>query len=247
MTYAGTSQQTTVFSYRDAAWLERNLAAARSLIAGIQRDGAKETRILDRPHPLFHGVSSERIVEFLGKYQVHEVLENMRNDLVIDYVRRENSRGRLRNWNVGVVTREEDVHGTIDLGLKSPVHLISRARFDRPRGAGAADIKALMSALDDGLDLDLRREELRGKRGELRALRDAMMPDTGLLLLYPIFHGSQPIAADRKRMPLDAVSDVIGLALVFPRVEEAPEVEYMTADLSSISKEEPEFEDELVA
>jgi hypothetical protein len=101
-----------------------------------------------------------------------------------------------------------------------------------------------MSALDDGLDLDLPSDELRRKRGELRALRDASMPDTGLLLLYPIFRDSPPIANDRKRLVLGAVRDVVGMALVFPRVDEAHEVEYMTADLSNVAREEPEFKDE---
>src|SRR5205807_6786896 len=109
--------------------------------------------------------------------------------LICDYIRLENGKGRLQNWNVGVVTRSTPLDGqpdlVLDIGFDEPVPLLSRSRFVRPRGPGAADIKALMSGPDDGLDLDLPRATLeKMPRRELRAKRDEMLPNTGLLLLY---------------------------------------------------------------
>jgi hypothetical protein len=246
LTYAGTSEQTIVFAYQDEIWLRGNYQAAQDLVRGLRRDGLQPTRIADRPSIFLRGASASRILEFLEKYRIHELLLDMQADLIRDYIRLENSKGRLHNWNVGVVTLNEPLHGLVDLGFEEPVPLIRRSRFNRPRPPGAADIKALMSALDDGLDLDLPSATLaKMSREELRAKRDEMLQDTGLFLLYPIYRNSQPRPGkESMRLPLGAAFDVMGLAMVFPGGREAAKVEYMTADLSRVPKEEPEFEDE---
>lgn len=246
MSFAGRSAQTTVFRHTDQAWLRGNIKAAKDLITRLREDGLYGKPMQSRPHSVFEKVKSERVLEFLDSYSIHPEMDQMRADLLKKYITLENDKGRLRYWNVAVATRAANDLGSIDLGLEGDVHLINRAGFQRDRGSrDVADIKGLMSGIDDGLDLDLPRSELESLgREDLRKRRDQDIPDRGLLILYPIAKDSMPKEGQNKRKPLNAVEHVIGLALVFPAPDEAPKVDYMTVDLSRVPREETDYDDE---
>jgi hypothetical protein len=98
-----------------------------------------------------------------------------------------------------------------------------------------------MSRRDAAIDLtgDTRRfDEEQIKRARLDQL-----PETGLLVLYPIDRVSQPAPGRKSRAPLNADVDVIGVGLVFPQpgVDSAVEWDYISADLSKIDIEVEDF------
>jgi hypothetical protein len=67
---------------------------------------------------------------------------------------------------------------------------------------------------------------------------------TGLLALYPISKDSEP-KSGHARTGLDAVDHVLGAGLVFPTSDSEGSVDYYTADLSGVDREEPGEEDEI--
>lgn len=247
MAFDGRAVQTIVFPTGDAAWLGQNIEAVKVLLAGLMADGLSSTSIEGRPHPIFEGASSSRILEFLEAFRIDPLNVSMPSNQLRGYIRDQNSGGRLTQWNVGVVTRQEpyDRLGSIDLGSVT-VPLINRSRFVRDRPPGRADIKALMSEIDIGIDMAIETERLRrSSREALLNLREEQLPDRGALLIYPIGKSSVPIGKPTdERQPLEAAQDVIGIALVFPKVPQdaiTPQ-DYVTVDLDLPDSESEEVE-----
>jgi hypothetical protein len=194
---------------------------------------------------IFKDVPSEDVLAFLSDYEIHESHDEMQAKLMRQYIEAENKRKRLLHWNVGIVTRDKPRWGTINLGMDEEVALVNRARHKR--NVQFADIKALMSGLDVAADVNKPSDELRSLgRDALQKLRDELVPDRGLLLLYPINKDSVPLTKPKgdgelgERMPLKADSHVMGLALVFPDVEDPAEVDYLTVDMSGVERDEVE-------
>lgn len=240
MSFSGTAPQAIVFRHKDRDWLNENLAATRGLISAIRDRGISQELIDGRPHRIFREVPAEDILTFLTKYHIDASQVEMPSSLLQQYVRAQNAKGRLKKWDVAVIGRAKPKWGTIPLGPGYEVPLINRAKYDR-RADGLADIKALMSALDPAVDMDISSEDLRKmSRPELIELRDQKLPDTALLLLYPINKDSRPTPGtrDEKRKPLEAVEHVIGLALAFPDSKDNTPQSYVTADLSQIPRDE---------
>ncbi|MEL7474632.1 MAG: hypothetical protein AAGJ55_00165, partial [Cyanobacteria bacterium J06555_12] len=71
-----------------------------------------------------------------------------------------------------------------------------------------------------------------------------------LLLLYPIESQSRPrpVGKDKKsdRKPLDAVSDVLGIAIFFPRLDGDEPIGYVSANIDTTGFEEAEYEEEVI-
>jgi hypothetical protein len=91
-----------------------------------------------------------------------------------------------------------------------------------------------MSRRDAAVDLDLTGE---GTLDEHRILelRREQAPDTPLLAIYPIDRLSP--TTRRARQPLDAVEDVIGIGIVFPKPAPGDEDRvYWQADLSGVAE-----------
>lgn len=78
---------------------------------------------------------------------------------------------------------------------------------------------------------------------EIMTERRKQLPDTGLLVLYPIDSVSEPSPAKKLREPLNAEQHVIGVGMVFPAPRNGDsEVEgYISADLSNVSIEEEDY------
>lgn len=247
MSFAGSAVQTLVFRHQELDWLRNNLAAAKSLLSRICGTGTRVQHLQNRPHHLYTGVPAEYILAFLSEYQIHEKHVEMPGSLMRGYIEEQNKKDRIQFWNVGVVTRGESALGTIDLGGEKPVNLINRARFNRG-DRQFADIKALMSQFDPGLDMDVSTEEMvaRKTRPELLKLRDQIVPDRGLLLLYPVSKDSHPNrGSGREREPLQAADDVLGIAIVFPDTGDSTPQAYWTANVPDVLLERAEL-DELI-
>jgi len=250
MSFSGREVQTLVFNHQDEGWLRNNIAATRRLLSAILARDIESSTVRGRPSLVFESVPAEDVLAFLTDYQIHDTHVEMRAKLLRDYIESENAKGRLNSWNVVVVTKQNAKRGEIDLGLEKKVALVNRARHNR--NIQFADVKALMSGLDLGADVERDDGELKSlKKEQLRRLRDELVPDRGLLLIYPINKDSEPLntAKDdgsRKpvRLPLGAKDHVIGIALAFPDVEDGTALEYMTVNLSDVERDDPpEVED----
>lgn len=227
VSYAGRRLQTILFDHRDQDWLRVNIDAARALVSRA-RERIGEPQDLGRGRWLFAGLDVASVTAFLGEYSFHRNAVELQRNLILRYIEDQNRYEDLVKWNVVVMSRAKSPLGTMDLGLSVPIGLINRARLHSNRPY--ADIKSLMSRVDRVVDLDLSPEEVRGDDDELQALRPF---GTGLLLLYPVAKDSQPIRGER-RVPLDAVDDVVGVGMVFPNVPPGrawTAVDYMAVEL----------------
>lgn len=237
MSFGGREVQTIVFRYKDKVWLDRNMDAARALIGSLRSAGRGPIQIQDRQHPVFLDVDAADVLRFLTDYKIDLANSAMPADLLRGYIQDQNARKKILKWTVVVVTRRAPVPelGTIDLSLGSEIPLVNRARFERGRDPDLADIKALLSETDPALDVDRRTAELRTmKRADLLKLRDAEVPDRGLLLLYPISKDSLSQGRDPNRKPLQASAHVLGIGLVFPDPKEDTPQSYMAVSLEGV-------------
>jgi len=248
MAFNGRAVQTIVFPTKDAPWLNRNIQATRDLFTRLAAESSSPIFVEGRPHPIYEGVSSSQVLRFLDAYQIDSSNGSMPSGPLKGYIRDQNNGGRLKQWTVAVVTRESPFEqlGIIDLGPFS-VPLINRSRFVRDRPPGRADIKALMSEIDTGIDLPINTKILRdSNRAELLELREEHLPDRGVLLIYPIGKDSVPIGKpSEERKPLEAAQHVMGIALIFPDVPQdaiTPQ-DYVTVDLPDSELERVEYDD----
>ena len=247
VSYGEEAIQTTMFRHEDPLWLGRNLAAVRDLITRAGDVGNPEVRDVG---PLFRDVPVGDVIRFLEAYEVHERSDQFRRDALIDYIRAENGKKGLLKWNVAVQGQRRNVLGDIDVGLGRRANLIRRSRL---RGIGAddgyANIGALMSEPDVALDIPGGAPGGRVGRLDLLKERSRLLPDHGLVILYPISRESKPDARRKEREPLAAVDEVVGLALVFPETKRGSQgaVTYMTADLAALRPEEEDLPEEVLA
>lgn len=246
MSFGGKTPQTIVFKHKDEEWLADNLHAARDLISSIRQRGLEERSVKGRPHRVFFDVPVEDVLQFLSKYHIHLDQVEMPTKQLQGYISAQNEKGRLKTWNVAVITSDEAGRPELDLGLQQPVALINRAKYDRRTDADA-DVKALMSALDIAADVDVDFSALEDlRRKEVLDKRDEALPDRGLLLLYPVNKDSIPLRTkDRRRKKLEAVDHVIGLGMVFPDPKEDTPQEYITVAMpAGIEIDEVELEED---
>ncbi|MBT2389622.1 Z1 domain-containing protein [Streptomyces sp. ISL-1] len=239
--YGGKRVQTHYF-HTNADWLRGNIDAARALVAASVANAVRVSERSAEGRYVFRGVPHEVVTDFLSRYKFHE--ESPENDakLIIDYIRKRVSQARsLGRWNVAVVGLppkgdEFTFAPGVSLGRNN------RARLDLPNPApDFADIKTLMSRRDAAVDLAGDTAKLNEQ--EIMDERRKHLPDTGLLVLYPIDKVSAPSPSKRLRAPLNAEEHVIGVGLVFPAPQHGDSTveSYISADLSSVRIEEEDF------
>lgn len=104
-----------------------------------------------------------------------------------------------------------------------------------------ADIKTLMSRRDAAVDLAEGTAKLNEKG--ITDRRRVELPDTDLLVLYPIDKVSEPDPTKTARAPLNAEEHVIGVGLVFPepRDRDSAVEKYISANLSKVRIEEEDY------
>jgi hypothetical protein len=234
ISFADQLVQTIIFRLQDPDWLRTNIEVTREFVGSL---GAPDSGPEVRP-PMWRGVPWEKVVEFLTDYQMDPSATRVRQDLLLDYLRRQAERGELLEWVVGVMGQErleERLH-EIDLGVSGipRISLIERTRLDGSNSLGVITSPAHLAL---GLPED-RLQEARARDGRtlsgsaLRRLRDKR---EGLLLIYPISrysgrrNGQAVAVAGRKPIFADpeAGVDVIGVALALPPSASAATVEYV--------------------
>jgi hypothetical protein len=238
------AHQTVLFEHRNSNWLQKNIVAADQFITQIVANGFEpENR---NGHKLFYGVPVALVTDFLKSYQIHPNSRSLASNLLIDYIRDQNTYGRLRSWNIvirGVTGRNRRKRETIHLG-GFEVPLLERARRKIP--TEHAHIGVLMSRGDIGADLKRQTDQIKKQKATaLRNAREEDMPGVGLLLIYPISKDSQPGKGngENNKDLLDAVEHVIGIGIVFPPVVEGSrgEKNYVTIDPLKLDQDEFEW------
>jgi hypothetical protein len=224
--------------------LERNAAAARSLVAAAAQHGTRHN--VGDESALFTGVPHDKIVDFLGYYAFDKRSSDAHSGQLIAYIGKRVATGSLGRWSVGVVGNSMATADTkrCDLGSGIDVRMVRRSRLVNS-GEGAtepvADIKTLSSRRDEALDLRADRPSSMTRK-ELVALRKVQRPDEGLLLIYPIEPMSDTRTKGRKPLDAPTVDVVIGVAFVFPEpASKDSDVEYWSADLSDVEVEEEDL------
>lgn len=238
--YGGKRVQTHYF-HTNADWLRGNIDAARALVAVSHREAV---RISDRSAEgryVFRDVPNEAVIDFLSTYKFHKKSPETDADLITAYIRKRIAAGSLRRWNIAVIGNPGGNGGfTFHDG-------VTVGRNMRARVAGTssdpdfADIKTLMSRRDAAVDLSGDTAKLTEK--EIMDARRLQLPDTGLLVLYPIDKTSEPSPSKVRRAPLNAEEHVIGVGLVFPKPRDTDSTvkKYISADLSNVHIEEEDF------
>jgi hypothetical protein len=240
--YGGRRIQTRYFLEKDATWLQNNVGAADDLIRDTRAaSGIGES--LPRGGFLFRDVPSDVVERFLQKYRSHPDSPDLDRELMLKYIANEHESGSLRHWSVAVMAAADDAHGSVRLGGLD-FGRITRAKL-RVSTPERADIKTLMSKDHRVVDLDITPVQARAmNESTLMDARnnDPVARNRALLLLYPIDPRSKPDAQNEKtRLPLEAVTDVIGMALVFPgNAESKVRTTHVAVDLSSAEVEEPD-------
>ncbi len=250
VSYSATLRQTTHFRHKDKQWLTDNIDAAKSLIQLMKDRGIKREVVKDKK-TVFQGAPVDMILTFLKEYSIYESDPTVSGKLFRDYIQAQNKEGKLRRWNVVIVSIKSDSESeTIDLGVGFPSPLLTRSRFIAGQTTDTlANLKAIASRVDRVADLDVGSEKLSKKEAaELFAVREKHnADDVGLLLIYPISKDSIPKDKnDIKRGPLEAVEHLIGVAMLFPDAKEnlTPQ-SYMTANLSGLIWEEEDMVEEV--
>lgn len=252
VSYGATRLQTILFNHQDANWLGRNLDAGRRLLQTARATDGVQATVNRDSRPLFRGVPSDVVLEFIRSYQFHEDAITVTSELLSGYIERERAAGYLKSWNVVVMEHPNAANGKVSLSADRDTCLIERARLDMP-GIDHANIKALVSTIDRVADVSLSRADIEKdvqtlSDATLLRLREQIIGDVGLLCLYPISKDSQPKAVkvkpgSRHRLAMEAADHLLGVAFFFPHSRGSSTVTYMSADLSS--QVEEDFEDEL--
>ena len=236
--FSGQRPQTIYFAHRNEVAIAKNLEAAKEVIARGRASGSSD--VADAK-VILRDLAVGDILSFIESYQWDQNAD-LDPVLLRKYIERQNEAGLLTTWNLGVMTRETDTNGTIDLGLDLPVNLIQRSRLKQHSTPSTANIGTLMSKPDRVADL--MDASAAAGLNEADLVEERTSSGRGLLLLYPIASNSQPRPSARNREPLDAADDLIGVALAFPRApRETDPSSRIAVDLSRIKSPAPEEEE----
>lgn len=240
--YGGRRVQTRYFCPKDAEWLRHNVDAADGFVARVRTAGIEPDEPLENGAVIFRNVSADDVLRFLVDYKVHPDSPDLDHELIEKYVTKQRQTGHLDTWNLAVMAGHTTAHGSVRLGSLEFGRIV-RSRL-KDEGLERADIKTLMSKDHRAVDF-MESAVARGlKETELAKARDAdpVVRSKGLILLYPIDPHSEPEPANKSsRKSLDAVDDVIGMALVFPpgHPDESSQVRqtYVAVDLTDAEVE----------
>ncbi|MDX3711250.1 Z1 domain-containing protein [Streptomyces europaeiscabiei] len=238
--YGGKRVQTHYF-HTNAEWLSGNIRAASRLIAASKVNATKvEERSADGRY-IFRDVPHDLVIDFLSAYKFHEKSPENDADLITAYIRkRVSTAGSLRRWNIAVVGNPRGDTFTFAPGVTVGRNVRARLAVSNP-DPEFADIKTLMSRRDAAVDLTGDTAKLSEKG--IMDRRRIELPDTGLLVLYPIDKSSEPVPTKTARAPLNAEEHVIGVGLVFPEPWDTDSTvkKYISANLSKVRIEEEDY------
>ncbi|MFE9171567.1 Z1 domain-containing protein [Streptomyces kebangsaanensis] len=238
--YGGKRVQTHYF-HTNGDWLRHNIAAAHNLVSDALSNAVRVEDRSAEGRYVFRDVPHDAVIDFLGAYKFHEKSPENDAELISAYIqKRITTAGSLRRWNVAIVGNPTGEPYTFAPGVIVGRNVRARLAITNP-APDFADIKTLMSRRDAAVDLSGDAANLTEKG--IMDRRRAELPDTGLLVLYPIDKTSEPSAAKKLRAPLNADAHVIGVGLVFPEPRQGDSTveKYISADLSGVRIEDEDL------
>ena len=235
ISFWGEHRQTFRFNHRDKVWLQGNWDAGAELVSRAEALGCRDTTSADRK--LWLAVPKSSIVRFFQTYQTHDTHVDLAERFIVSFL--DSKDARLDHWNIGIVEPRRTQGGNRELGTIGSIRLVSRARL-KDKGT-VADIKALMSRADIGLDCPSL-PTTDGSWRELKAARQEQVGEVPLLLLYAINKASEPQTDSKVRCTLDAADDVLGYGVVFPgSVTEGGD--FVSVEIDPLSADEMDAKD----
>jgi hypothetical protein len=244
VSFGGQHPQTRRFDRKNPEWLQANWDAGSEL---LRRISAHRQAVIGASVP-YTDLPFTEVVSFLRRYRFHTAHERIGSTRLIDYIARQNELepGLLARWNVVVIGKQGGPLSGLSLGDLGQVTTVNRSRlatgFD-------ADIKALMSRRDVVADIPGVAVPASMSWDGVKALRAAHFgaEPRPLLLLYPIDRHSPAADAAGDRTALDAVMDVLGVGLVFPKPQRPAAASYVRAAIDRAQSEEAEYTEEALA
>ena len=207
--------------------LEENLNSTRGFISKLGSPSWKNQI------PIWQGIPVEKIMEFIGNFSIDlEIARNISPDLLLSYIEKQSELNELTTWTVAIRGREneEPTLGSIDVGLKHMIPMISRNRL-------LSDPDSLGIITNPGdEEIGLNEEQLERSAQLQKSIgltanpisRLVRPPTEGLLLIYPIsrFSGHEKLPRKTRRRiydnPNDPMNkDVICYAISFPKSDTA--------------------------
>lgn len=236
LSFSGDISETIIFK-RDPRWLAGNLATTADWLATLPA----ANRASGDGEYLWSAIPASSILDFLGRYLVHEDARRVNTELLAKYIRAQSSGSdkELEHWTVCLRSSSQagSVSGTVG---DMRVGLFTRAPFptEDQQLPDRYTIRRLVSPADEAIDLtddqrdmalaatrarwaannDPRKSNEEPSRPGGRESREQRDKTKGLLLLYPL-------TPPEKMFPADA-PPIIGLAISFPRSVTAREVTY---------------------
>jgi hypothetical protein len=235
VSFSGQLVQTILFHHRSPDDVSRNLDAAVSLLRRLGGSSRGETK---SGSIVFRDVAAADVQGLIRDYRFHEGARAQSEDVLNGYIKDQNGYGDLRQWTVVFVGKLDAKHqrriGDAEIGLNERSKL-------RSSDEGTARLGVVASASD--LVADLAVSSLPEGPGALDQIleRRAGVP---LLLLYFIDRDSQP-RISKTRLPLEAIDELVGLALLFPVAAHGTPQTYKTADLSGVEREQFVVEEDI--
>ena len=247
------------FKAGDKEWLQNNLDATWDFVSALQEEGVASEK-LDNGTTVFRNASTDLVMDFLTNYLFDEGsrLENRRKTLVQQYIQEESEAKTLRRWNISFFGLANEAQGTREVGPGLQVHKVRRSKLEDHTTTNA-QIRALAAPLHRLNDLPVDNEtrhqiiadaiaEIKknetNKDAVIRAAHDKYAGNgTAHLAIYVIDKDSKAPAQAKRQTPssryasnkpprvdLNAVDDIIGIAIFFPTsANPGSGVEYVTA------------------
>lgn len=246
--YNGARLQVRAYERDNAETLRSNWEAGETLIQGAKRRSTGEE--VNGGSILYRNVPVELVFEFLDSYQVIPDQPDVDTDMIKTYIQERlmSDNPQMGQWNVAIRAGERAPRKFAGHEIK----FVNRSPL-KDSAEGQADFGTLMVPQDLLIDMpEISSKEARElKEAGMKALRwtNEELNDKGLLVLYPIDSASENISQSTARQDkLAAASDILGLAMVFPRANYSESerakmhTTHMWVDLASVQSTDVEVE-----
>lgn len=229
--YRGISNQTYLFDDDRQIQMD-NIGLTESFINNLGEPWKDSDPYGLRKHAIvWKNVNFKEIKDYLGKFKFHERLKVF-NDTkpLLDWIDKMTLQGKLLNWNVAIVGKDDDKDGIWTLSNTLRINKVSRTRIasDNEADIKSINIGVLRSPLDimcdmdvDGIKDPLKKKEIidfinKPVSKAAASFRDKSgLEITPQLLIYMI-NGDSRAESRSNRKDLNAKSDIIGLCIYIP-------------------------------
>jgi len=231
--YSSQVEQTFKFPLRRledlANQADHNLTTVKDFLSKLE-----EENIGDKG-PFWTNISAEKIITFLENFQIDERIRNISLPLIIEYIKRQESKDELIRWTVAICGRKstDSNLGEVDWGIKdNMIRQISRTRLRDTESLGVITSPGDESIGLTNEEIDQMKQYTDGGEAVNKAARRIRSPEEGLILIYPISRFSKPITGEgiNRRALYDDTNnqlarDLIGIAISFPHSNHPQPVE----------------------